>query len=161
MDWNGETPRAWTAEEDDVLMALWPEHGRAWPGWDASLPGRTRGAIASRAQSLGLRRRAKPWTREQLLRLFGYLRGAAAVCDHEPADCAKMLNTVARMWETECGTRRGSHATLSEHELAELLADWRGGASAPTLARKHGVSERTISRWIDEACTIEALRSVA
>ena len=161
MEWKDEAPRAWAQAEDDALMALWPEHGKAWPGWAERLPGRTPCAIAARAQKLGLRRRAKPWTRAQLLRLFGYLRGAAAACGHEPADCAKMLGTVARMWETANGTRRGSHATLSEHELAELLADWRGGASAVTLARRHGVSERTVSRWIDEACTIEALRNVA
>lgn len=30
-----------------------------------------------------------------------------------------------------------------------------------TDEERHGVSERTISRWIDEARTVDALRSVA
>lgn len=35
------------------------------------------------------------------------------------------------------------------------------GAVRVTDEERREVAERTISRWIDEACTVEALRSVA
>ena len=31
---------------------------------------------------------------------------------------------------------------------AELLADRRGGTSEVALARRHGVSDRTVRRWV-------------
>ena len=158
MERNDEPPREWTAEEDEALRGLWPTHGKSWPGWETRLPGRTPHALESRARRLGLRRAAVPWTRRQLLCLSGCLREAAAACGHEPAECVRMLQVMARMWEVSRGTRRGPYASLSEHELAELLADRRGGTSEVALARRHGVSDRTVRRWVDEACVLEALR---
>ena len=45
---------SWTAEEDEVLAAVYPEHG--WRGVARHLPARTPRAIEQRAARLGVRR---------------------------------------------------------------------------------------------------------
>lgn len=49
----------WGYDELAILRASYPEHGPRWVGWEAALPGRTTGAIASMANELGLRMRER------------------------------------------------------------------------------------------------------
>lgn len=136
MERNDEPPREWTAEEDEALRGLWPTHGKSWPEWETRLPGRTPNALESRARRLGLRRAAVPWTRRQLLCLSGCLRKAAAACGHEPAECVRMLQVMARMWEVSRGTRRGPlrlavRARAGRAAGRQARRDERGRAGPP------------------------------
>lgn len=46
---------SWTAGEDTLLAAHYPDWGGDWDGWAALLPGRSMASIRSRAHKLGLR----------------------------------------------------------------------------------------------------------
>lgn len=56
--------KRWTADEDELLRELYPEHGPSWDGWRRVLPTRSRWAVKSRAKKLGLRANAT-WTAEE------------------------------------------------------------------------------------------------
>ena len=45
----------WSAEEDAILEAHYPDHGGAWEGWEELLPGRSAADIRRRAGYRGLR----------------------------------------------------------------------------------------------------------
>ncbi len=46
---------SWTADEDTILAAHYPDWGGDWDGWAALLPGRSMASIRSRAHKLDLR----------------------------------------------------------------------------------------------------------
>ena len=52
--------RPWTPEEDATLREHYPAHGADWNGWAKLLPGRTAGAMHTRAYVLGLRYEGPP-----------------------------------------------------------------------------------------------------
>lgn len=49
------TSRYWNPSEDMAIRTHYPEHGPSWSGWRRYLPWRTRSAILSRAQKLGVK----------------------------------------------------------------------------------------------------------
>lgn len=56
--------KRWMPDEDELLRDLYPEHGPSWDGWMRVLPTRSRRAVVTRANKLGMRAQTG-WTAEE------------------------------------------------------------------------------------------------
>ena len=153
------TGAKWTERELDELRRLYPSHGPDWRGWEDVLPGRSPKGIEKKAHLSGVRRSkvASAWTPEQVRSLARWLRAASADIGRPADECVRAASTLMAVYEEGAGSRRGRGRALSDAEERELLSDWRAGVTKSTLAARHGVSVRTMFKWIDDALMREAI----
>lgn len=134
----------WTPDEDDILRELYPEHGPSWDGWMKVLPTRSRRAVMTRANRLGMRANAK-WTaeEEELLRELypkSVYRGRQWLEVFPGHELGSIYKRAQRMGLRSPG--RG------QAWPKPVRADLRRGVSK--LAEELGVSESDVSRRVRE-----------
>ncbi len=96
--------RAWSPAELDAIREHYPEHGSKWPGWADLLDGRTPGAIAARAERIGVHRYGRvygPWTDRQRKAMLRALAGVSSACGHTVRDCLGEATRLSEAWDLD------------------------------------------------------------
>lgn len=127
----GQLDTLWTADEVRLLMENYPGHGYAWDGWADVLPGRSPGAIKSKAAGLGVST-GRRWTRAERDALAANYRGHGASWDGWaeilPGRSAAAIKNMAQTMGVRCG-------------IEEMRGDWSPAEDAVLMGNcAHGPS---------------------